>query len=64
VAPDARGSAVSLYACSWALGQAAGVAAMGAAVAAFGYAPMIMAFGIGFCLLGVWLRSGLARLHP
>jgi predicted MFS family arabinose efflux permease len=64
VAPDARGSAVALYASSWALGQAGGVAAMGLAVAAVGYAPAIVASGIGFGLLGMWLRSNMHRLRP
>lgn len=35
VAPDARGSAIALYASSWAVGQATGVAALGAGVAHF-----------------------------
>ena len=64
VAPDARGSAVALYATGWALGQALGVGAMGLAVAAMGYAPAIMACGLGFGLLGVWLRPNLHRLKP
>jgi len=64
VAPDARGAAVALYASAWAIGQAAGVAAMGLAVAWLGYAPMIAAFGLGFALLGYWLRSNLDRFRP
>ena len=64
VAPDARGSAVALYASAWATGQALGVAAMGLAASVFGYAPMIAVFGLGFGVLGLWLRSNLARLRP
>ena len=64
VAPQARGSAVALYATGWALGQALGVGAMGLAVAAVGYAPAIMACGVGFGLLGLWLRANLHRLKP
>jgi YNFM family putative membrane transporter len=64
VAPDARGSAVALYASAWALGQAAGVAAMGVVVAAAGYASAIVASGVGFGLLGWWLRSNMRRLKP
>src|SRR2546422_5715925 len=64
VAPDARGAAVALYASAWATGQATGVAAMGLAVALFDYAPMIAAFGLGFGLLGLWLRSNLQRFRP
>lgn len=63
-APDARGAAVALYASAWALGQAGGVAAMGAVVAAAGYAPAIVASGIGFGVLGLWLRSNMHRLKP
>ena len=64
VAPQARGSAVALYASAWAFGQASGVAAMGALVAAAGYAPAIIASGIGFGLLGSWLRFNMHRLKP
>ena len=64
IAPDARGSASALYASSWALGQASGVAALGVLVALVGYAPAILAAAVGFALLGFWLRFNLARLHP
>jgi len=64
VAPEARGSAVSLYATGWALGQAAGVAAIGLLVAAAGYAPAIMVCGLGFALVGLWLRYNMQRLKP
>jgi hypothetical protein len=37
---------------------------MGLAVAAAGYAPAIMATGIGFAALGLWLRFNLWRLRP
>lgn len=63
VAPDARGSALALYASAWALGQASGVAAMGVAVAYAGYATAIVAAALGFALVGLWLRSNLQRLH-
>jgi YNFM family putative membrane transporter len=64
VAPDARGSAVALYATGWALGQALGVAAIGLLVAAAGYAAAIIACGVGFGVLGLWLRANLYRLRP
>jgi predicted MFS family arabinose efflux permease len=64
VAPEARGSAVALYATGWALGQAIGVAVIGLAVAAAGYAVAIIACGLGFGLLGLWLRANLGRLKP
>jgi MFS transporter, YNFM family, putative membrane transport protein len=63
-APDARGATVALYASCWAMGQATGVAAMGAAVALVGFAPAIVAFGIAFALVGIWLRGNLDRLKP
>jgi predicted MFS family arabinose efflux permease len=64
VAPDARASALALYASAWAVGQALGAAAGGTAVAMIGYAPTIAAFGLGFAVLGVWLRYNLCRLRP
>jgi predicted MFS family arabinose efflux permease len=64
VAPDARGAAVAMYAAAWALGQALGVTAVGAAVPWTGYRPAIAAFGLGFCALGLWLRGNLAKLRP
>lgn len=64
VAPEARGTCVALYACAWGTGQAVGVAAMGLAVSFFDYAPMIALFGLGYGLLGYWLRTNLFRLRP
>lgn len=64
IAPDARRASLALYACAWGGGQALGAAAMGAAVAFFGYTPMIVAFGAGYAVLGVWLRGNLRRLQP
>ena len=64
VAPDARGAALAIYASAWAVGQASGVAALGAAVAYLGYASAVLSAAIGFALLGFWLRSNMARLHP
>ncbi|HWI35877.1 MAG TPA: MFS transporter, partial [Burkholderiales bacterium] len=63
VAPDARGTALALYASAWAVGQASGVAALGVAVAYMGYTSAILSAAIGFALLGFWLRSNMARLH-
>jgi predicted MFS family arabinose efflux permease len=63
VAPEARGAALALYASAWAVGQASGVAALGVAVAYLGYATAILSAAIGFALLGLWLRSNIARLH-
>jgi predicted MFS family arabinose efflux permease len=63
VAPEARGSAVAIYATGWALGQALGVGAIGLVVAAAGYVSAIIACGAGFGLLGLWLRGNLHRLQ-
>jgi YNFM family putative membrane transporter len=64
VAPDARGSAIALYASAWAIGQASGVAALGAAVAFVGYGTAILAAALGFAALGFWLRFNMRRLQP
>jgi len=62
MAPHARGAAVSVFASTWSLGQAAGVAAMGLAVSLLDYAPAIIGFGLGFLALGAWMRANLHRL--
>ena len=62
MAPQARGAGVSIYTSTWSLGQAAGVSTMGIAVGIVDYAPSIIAFGLGFLALGLWLRSNLHRL--
>lgn len=62
MAPETRGTAVSIYTSTWSLGQAMGVAAMGLAVATIGYAPAIIGFALGFFALGLWLRGNLHRL--
>lgn len=62
MAPHARGSALALYSSGWALGQAAGVAAMGLAVSLAGYRLSIVAFGAGYLLLGLWMRKHLGKL--
>jgi MFS transporter, YNFM family, putative membrane transport protein len=62
MAPQARGAAVSLYSGFWSFGQAMGVAAMGLVIGFIEYTPAIIAFGCGFFLLGLWMRSNLQRL--
>jgi len=62
MAPQARGAAVSLYSGFWSFGQAMGVAAMGLVIGFIEYAPAIIAFGCGFFLLGLWMRSNLHLL--
>ena len=62
MAPQARGAAVSSYSGFWSLGQAVGVAAMGLAIEFIDYTPSIIGFGLGFLLLGLWMRGNLHRL--
>ncbi len=62
MAPQARGAAVSIYSGFWSFGQAMGVAAMGVVIGVIEYPPAIIAFGCGFFLLGLWMRSNLHRL--
>jgi MFS transporter, YNFM family, putative membrane transport protein len=62
MAPQARGAAVSIYSGFWSFGQAIGVAAMGLALGFIDYAPALIGFGLGFFLLGLWMRYNLHRL--
>jgi len=55
-------TAVAMYSSAWALGQAAGAAAMGLAVGLFDYRPSIIAFGAGYLVLGLWMRRNLGKL--
>jgi predicted MFS family arabinose efflux permease len=62
MAPEARATGLALYSAAWALGQAAGVAAMGFAVSLTGYRVPIVLFGAAYLALGVWMRRNLGRL--
>lgn len=62
MAPESRGAAVSIYSGFWSFGQATGVAFMGVVVGFVGYAPAIMAYAVGFFVLGLWMRNNLHRL--
>lgn len=62
MAPHARGSALALYSGAWALGQSAGVAMMGFLVGQFDYRLPIVAFGVAYLVLGLWMRRNLDRL--
>jgi predicted MFS family arabinose efflux permease len=59
VAPQARGSAVALHACSFFLGQAFGPVVMGAMRAAIGPVPALLASGAGLLALAIWV----SRVH-
>jgi len=54
MAPDARGSAVSLFAFSLFMGQGAGVALLGLFVDRIGYFLVFLFCGIAMLLLGFW----------
>ncbi|HMH16830.1 MAG TPA: MFS transporter [Burkholderiales bacterium] len=62
MAPEARATGLALYSSAWALGQAAGVAGMGLAVGLLDYQAPIIAFGVGYLALGVWMRRNLDKL--
>jgi YNFM family putative membrane transporter len=62
MAPEARGTGISLFAFFWGVGQSLGIALTGMGVAAFGFETMIALFGIGFVCLGLFLRANLHRL--
>src|SRR5581483_6416540 len=70
LAPGARGTAVSLFAFSFFLGQGAGAAALGRVVDGPGYVPALLVAGLGMLVLGIayaWLSARprpLEALHP
>ncbi|MBD2441530.1 MFS transporter [Nostoc sp. FACHB-110] len=55
LAPEARGTAVSLFAFSLFIGQGIGAAAFGRIVDNFGYIPCFMISGVAIALLATWL---------
>jgi predicted MFS family arabinose efflux permease len=59
-APDARTTAVALFASMLFLGQAAGALALGMLIGGFGYAPGFAVAAVGVALLTLWLRSKLS----
>ncbi len=61
-APQSRGVGLALFGITWTSGQGLGVFAMGAGITAFGFTPMIAAFGVCFALLGIWMRANYHRL--
>ena len=61
MAPQARASAVSLFAFCLFMGQALGVSLFGAGIEAFGYLPMLLVAAAGLALVGTWFRSRLTR---
>jgi MFS transporter, YNFM family, putative membrane transport protein len=63
MAPEMRGIAVSTFACSLFLGQAAGVALMGLIVDAMGYLPVFAICGAALTCVG-WAFSALLQRRP
>jgi len=61
MAPEARGSAVSLFAFCLFLGQAAGVSTVGVAIEWLGYRPVIGLTGVALIALAFWLRARLVH---
>jgi predicted MFS family arabinose efflux permease len=59
--PQARASAVSLFAFVFFLGQGTGPIGMGQAIRVAGYGPSFAVAGAGILLLALWVRSQLPR---
>ncbi|MBD2166602.1 MFS transporter [Calothrix membranacea FACHB-236] len=55
LAPEARGTAVSLFAFNLFIGQGIGAAAFGRIVDSYGYIPCFIITGIAIALLSLWL---------
>ena len=63
MAPEARGSAVAIFASCLFLGTSVGVAAGGALIEWIGYAPVFVGCGIGLAALGIGFNLLLARVR-
>jgi predicted MFS family arabinose efflux permease len=63
LAPDARGTAVSLFAFCLILGQGAGVAFLGSVIDKFGYKPAFILVAAAVLCLGLWFQSKL-KIDP
>jgi predicted MFS family arabinose efflux permease len=61
MAPEARGSAVAIFASSLFLGTSVGVALGGMLIDRVGYAPVFLGCGAGLLCLGIVFRAMLAR---
>jgi len=64
LAPDARGTAVSLFAFSLMIGQAAGVALLGSIVDRFGYGTAFTLIAVAVMCLGMWFQGRLKAGAP
>ncbi len=54
LAPQARGTAVSLFAFNLFIGQGIGAAAFGRVVDSLGYVPCFVVAGVAIALLSIW----------
>ena len=63
MAPQARGTAIASFAFCYFLGQAAGVAALGWGVDAFGYATVFAVAALGLILVALFFRRRLTPPH-
>jgi len=59
LAPDARGTAVSLFAFSLMVGQGVGVAVLGRVIDRFGYSAAFMTTAVAVALIGFWFQGKL-----
>ncbi|MDA1064855.1 MAG: MFS transporter, partial [Proteobacteria bacterium] len=64
LAPDARGTAVSLFAFSLIIGQGAGVAFLGSIIDRYGYTPAFVLVSIAVICLGMWFQDRLKVVPP
>jgi predicted MFS family arabinose efflux permease len=62
MAPDARGSAVSLFAFFLFMGQASGIAALGLVLDRAGYGPIFLFCGVAMMALGLWFARMLRQV--
>jgi predicted MFS family arabinose efflux permease len=63
MAPDARGSALGLFASSFFMGQASGVAVIGAVVDRTGTPAIFLAAAAAIVVLALWIAARLQRHH-
>ena len=63
MAPDARGSAVSLFAFCLFMGQAAGIALLGLVLDRAGYIPVFQFCGVAMLALSLWFAQTLKHVQ-
>jgi predicted MFS family arabinose efflux permease len=63
LAPEARGSAVAIFACALFLGNAAGPVVVHPIVDHFGYHPAFISVAVGMIAFGLWASVSIARVE-